>query len=149
MQILHLKTDLNLVAGIMVSKEESINVDQHTDVFKWNTSHQIERNWSKVYTKTTTEIEKAIPQPIYEITVENVTDKYKNGRYSGRTVNSSYTYTEGKSKIIKETLTSTEVNDRLDREQDHYGATIENAKYSNVDSWLNSIQPIMLKYKIN
>lgn len=135
--------------GIMVGKEESINVDQHTDVFKWNTSHQIERNWSKVYTKTTTEIEKATPQPIYEITVSTVTDTYRNKKYSGSTVNSSYKYTEGASKITKQTLTSTEVNDRLDREKDHYGAAIENAKYSSVDSWLNSIQPIMLKYKIN
>jgi len=143
------KDKFEFSGGLYVSKEEDLNEDQHTDVFKWNSSYQIEKNWSKVYTKTTTEMEIAIPQPIYEVTTSVVEDKYKNGNFdSSRTISSSTTL-EGQSKIEHKTLVDITSKDRLDKVVNHYGAAIVNSKYSSVENWMKSIHPIMLKYKIN
>lgn len=146
--------------GIMVSKEEQLNENQHTDIFKWNTSQQLETNWTEVYTETTSNYKVVEPQPLYEVNetkyrVMTNTEKKWRGNKLISNVSTSCKKAISQNTYIKDVISKKETRTNIDKrarinsEKDHYGATIENAKYSNVEKWTNSIEPIMIKFKIN
>lgn len=135
--------------GIMVCKEESMNEDQHTDLFKWNTSHQVEENWTEVYTQTTSQVEVHEPAVVYETTTTTYMDKRRNGKTVESKALNSVTSQSVEGEVRQKTLTETTVQNRLNSVKDHYGAAIENGKYSNVENWTKSMQPVMLKFKIS
>ena len=135
--------------GIRVCKEESMNEDQHTDLFKWNTSHQVEENWTEVYTQTTSQVEVHEPAVVYETTTTTYMDKRRNGKTVESKALNSVTSQSVEGEVRQKTLTETTVQNRLNSVKDHYGAAIENGKYSNVENWTKSMQPVMLKFKIS
>jgi hypothetical protein len=130
--------------GIAVAKSELLDENQHTDVFNWNTQHYIKTDYTDVYT-TTEKWGTTTQNAVYEVTT--YTDQYRNKKFNGtvgaRTALQNVTTTENWH--TKETTKG----ERIDNQEDHYGATISNGKYYDVDKWTKSFAPIMIKYQID
>ena len=142
------KDKFEFKGGIAVSKAEILDENQHTDVFTWNQTRQLKTNYTNVYTTTQkwgTETQDAI----YEVTTYR--DKYATRKGKSTYLDTTFA---GVSTVKQTTskdwhTTETTMSERIDKEEDHYGTTIENGKYMSVDNWTNSFAPIMIKYQID
>ena len=142
--------------GIAVNKHEDIDEKQYTDIFKWNSNQYVEETWREIFTETTDLVEVHDEIPVYvENTYTTTTagyETYLGYRIGNWTSSTSITDSRefyGDANVHNKTVVNLDARNSLFKSENHYGAAIENAKYSNVENWASTFEPIMIKLKIN